>query len=384
MKRIIIAGGNTAGTIVANRLARKLDEELDKEEVEILVLNKTDEHIYLPGQVFVAFGLEDPAELKRNEKELLDPRIKFLYGQKGTVTKIDPANHSVTTADGSTYSYDYLVIATGAESNWDEIPGYKAVAVSPYELDYALKMKEELERFEGGTIVINTAKIPYRCPPAPIETALILSDYLKKRGIREKTRIIYTYPLQGVIFIPSVNKPLLSLLEQKGIEVHSPFNVVSVDPNQKIIESQEGEKIKFDLLIGVPSILGAKVIEDSGIGDKGRWVPTDGFTLRMKGYSNVYVIGDATDLPLPKAGSVADSESYVIAHNIANDIKGNLGVKYYEGDVFCYIATGIGTATYAKANYTTEPKLVPSSQALWWSKVAYNKLYWSVTAKAAV
>ena len=384
MKRIIIAGGNTAGTIVANRLARKLDDELDKEEVEILVLNKTDEHIYLPGQVFVAFGLEEPAELKRNERELLDPRIKFLYGQKGTITKIDPANHSVMTADGSSYSYDYLVIATGAESNWDEIPGYKAAAVSPYEFDYALKMREALERFEGGTIVINTARLPYRCPPAPIETALILSDYLKKRGIREKTRIIYTYPVQGVIFIAPVNKPFLNLLEQKGIEVHSPFNVASVNPNQKIIESQEGEKIKFDLLIGVPSILGAKVIGDSGIGDKGRWVPTDKFTLRMKGYSNVYVIGDATDLPIPKAGSAADYEAYVIAHNIANDIKGNLGVRFYEGDVACYIATGIGTATHGKFNYTSEPKLMPPSQAHWWGKIGYNRLYWTVTAKAAI
>jgi len=383
-KRIIIAGGNIAGTIVANRLAKKLDKELDKGEVEIVVLNNTDEHIYLPGQLLVAFGLEDPAELKRKESELLDPRIKFLYGQKGTITKIDVANHSVITADGLSHSYDYLVIATGAEYTWDEIPGYRASALTPYEFDGALKMRGALERFGGGTIVVNTAKLPHRCPIASLETALIIDDYLRKKGIRDKTEIIYTYPIPGVFGRPITNKLMLNLFEQRGIEVHSPFNVSSVNSSERIIESKEGEKIKFDLLIGVPPNKGAKVIEDSGIGDRRRWVPTDKFALRMKDYSNVYVIGDATDLPVSKSGSAADFESYVIAHNIASEIKGNLGVKRYEGDVFYYIVTGTNTATYVRYSYTMNESPPPPSYIHWWSKIGYNKLYWTVTAKAVV
>ncbi len=384
MKRVIVAGGNIAGTIVANRLAQKLDEELDKGEVEIVVLNPSDTHTYLPGQLLVAFGLENPVELHKKERELLDPRIKFLHGEKGTITKIDPANHSVVTADGVSHSYDYLVINTGVEYSWDEVPGYRSASVTPYEMDSALKMREELSSFSGGTIVVNVAKLPHRCPVAPLEITLILDDYLRKRGIRDKTKIIYTYPTQGVFGRPITNKFMLKLFEERGIEVHSPFNVTSVNPTEKVIESQEGGKLKFDMLISVPPNMGAKVVGDSGIGDRRRWIPTDKFTLRMKDHSNVYVMGDATDLPVSKAGSTADFESYIVANNVANDIKGNLGVKHYGGDVLCYIATGTDQATYIRFSYTMNESPPPPSYVHWWGKIMYNKMYWTVTAKAVV
>ncbi len=384
MKRVIVAGGNVGGTIIANRLAQKLDEELDKGEVEIVVLNPSDTHTYLPGQLLVAFGLENPVELHKKEKELLDPRIKFLHGEKGTISKIDPANHSVVTADGVSHSYDYLVISTGVEYSWDEVPGYRSASVTPYEMDSALKMREELSSFNGGTVVVNVAKLPHRCPVAPLEITLILDDYLRKRGIREKTKIIYTYPTQGVFGRPITNKFMLKLFEERGIEVHSPFNVTSVNPSEKIIESQEGGKLKFDMLISVPPNMGSKVIGDSGIGDRRRWIPTDKFTLRMKDHSNVYVMGDATDLPVSKAGSTADFESYVVANNVANDIKGNLGVRHYGGDVLCYIATGTDQATYIRFSYTMNESPPPPSYIHWWGKIMYNKMYWTVTAKAVV
>lgn len=383
-KRIIIAGGNIGGTIVANRLVDKLSEEVNKGDVEIVVLNNTDTHIYYPGLLLVGYGLETPHAQLRKERELLDPRIKFLHGEKGTITKIDPANHTVHTADGVAHSYDYLVITTGVDYTWDEISGYKAAALSPYEFDMALKMREEMEKFQGGTIVVNTARLPHRCPVAPLEITLILDDYLRKRGIRDKTKIIYTYPVQGVFGRPITNKFMLRLFEERGIEVHSPFTVTSVNPSEKIIESQEGEKIKFDVLIGVPPNMGAKVIRDSGIGDRRGWIPTDKFTLRMKDQSNVYVMGDATDLPVSKAGSTADFESYVVSHNLANDIKGNLGVKHYGGDVLCYIATGTDQATYIRFSYTMNENPPPPSYIHWWGKIMYNKLYWTVTAKAVV
>ncbi|AWR97465.1 NAD(P)/FAD-dependent oxidoreductase [Acidianus sulfidivorans JP7] len=384
MKRIIVAGGNIAGTIVSNRLVQELHEEINKGDVEIVVLNPSDTHTYLPGQLLMAFGLETPDSLVKKEKELLDPRIKFLNGEKGTITKIDPANHAVHTADGISHSYDYLVITTGVEYTWDEIPGYRSAALSPYEFDMALKMREELEKFQGGTIVVNTARLPHRCPVAPIETTLILDDYLRKRGIRDKTKIIYTYPTQGVFGRPITNKFISKIFEERGIEVHSPFTVSSVNPTDKIIESQEGDKIKFDVLIGIPPNMGAKVIGDSGIGDKRRWLPTDKFTLRLKDHSNVYVMGDATDLPVSKAGSTADFESYTVAHNIANDIKGNMGVKHYGGDVLCYIATGTDQATYIRFSYTMNESPPPPSYIHWWGKIMYNKMYWTVTAKAVV
>ncbi|AWR95653.1 NAD(P)/FAD-dependent oxidoreductase [Acidianus brierleyi] len=384
MKRIIIAGGNIAGTIVANRLIQKLEDEVNKGEVEIVVLNRSDDHTYLPGQLLAAFGLEIPGELVKKEKELLDPRIKFLHGDKGTITKIDVANNSVQTADGVSHNYDYLVITTGVEYSWDEVPGYRAASLTPYEMESALKLREALGSFSGGTVVVNTARLPHRCPVAPIETTLILDDYLRKRGIRDKTKIIYTYPVPGVFGRPITNKFIMNIFEQRGIEVHSPFTIKSVDPTEKIAESQEGDKLKFDMLISIPPNMGAKVIEDSGIGDRRRWVPTDKFTLRMKDHPNVYVMGDTTDLAVSKAGSTADFESYVVAHNIANDIKGNLGVKHYGGDVLCYIATGTDQATYIRFSYTMNESPPPPSYIHWWGKIMYNKMYWTVTAKAVV
>jgi len=150
------------------------------------------------------------------------------------------------------------------------------------------------------------------------------------------------------------------------------------------LSSLRREKVRFDLAIGVPPHTGAKVIGDSGIGDRRNWVPTDKYALKMKNFSNVYVIGDTTDIPISKAGSTADFESYIIATNIANEILGNKPVKVYDGSVFCYIATGLDSGTYIRFNYNNPPIPPPPSYVHWWGKLLYNKLYWTVTAKAIV
>jgi len=139
-----------------------------------------------------------------------------------------------------------------------------------------------------------------------MEATLMLDDTLRKRGLRDKTEIVYTYPINGIFGIKTTNDVMIKIFQERGIKVISPFNVTNVDPKNKVMESQEGEKVKFDLAIGVPPHVGAKVIGDSGIGDKRNWVPTDKFTLRMKDHSNVFVIGDTTDIPISKAGSTTD------------------------------------------------------------------------------
>lgn len=384
MKRIIIAGGGIAGTIVANRLVKALSPEIGKGEVELVVLDKSDRHVYQPGQIFVGMGLVEPTEIIKNERDLLDDRVKFLHGEKGEITKIDPANNTVVTADGVKHTYDYLVIATGSHLNWDEIPGLREAEYTPWSYEDALKMREAVQQFQGGTVVINVAKLPHKCPVGPLEMTLMFEDWTRRIGIRDKTRIIYTYPIQGVFGIKSTNDLMIKIFKERGIEIISPFTVTRVDPKEKIIESQEGEKLKFDLLLGVPPHVGAKVIGDSGIGDKRNWVPTDKFTLQMKGYSNVYVIGDTTDIPISKAGSTADFESYVVTANIVNDIRGIKQKKMYDGSVFCYIATGLDQATYIRFNYNNPPIPPPPSYVHWWGKILYNKLYWTVTAKAIV
>ncbi|BBG25442.1 Sulfide-quinone reductase [Sulfuracidifex tepidarius] len=388
MKKVVIAGGGIAGTIVANRIAQKLSQELDKGEVEIEVLTESDEHVYLPGQLLLSFGVEDSSSLVKKEKYLLDPRIKLSTGLSGKMKKIDVGNHEVVTEDGRKHRYDDLVIATGVEYAWNEIKGYREGSFTPFEMESAIKLREKLADFSGGTVVVNVSKLPHRCPVAPLEVTMLLEDMAKKRGIREKTRVIYTFPVgnpSGRVFgIDSTNKVISKIFEDRGIEVISPFNVTSVDPEKKVIESSEGEKINYDLLISVPPNIGSKIIEDSEIGDRRRWVPTDKFTLNMKGHSDVYVIGDTTDLPISKAGSTADFESYIIANNVANDVRGNIEKKSFDGSVLCYIATGLDSATYIRFNYNRPPVPPPPSYIHWWGKLMYNKMYWNVTAKAIV
>jgi sulfide:quinone oxidoreductase len=383
MKKIIVAGGGIGGTIVANRLTKMLSDQVENSEVEITVLERNETHIYQPGQLLIPFGLTDRHELIRREREILDYRIKLLSGKKGEIKKIDPQNNSVITSDEKVHSYDYLIIATGSHLNWEEVPGYNAV-YSPWDMDSSMKLREAINQFNGGKIVVNVAKLPHKCPVAPLEVTLMLDDYLRRRGIRDKTEIFYTYPIQGVFGIKSANDLMIKIFESRGINIISPFNVTRVDESNKTIESQEGEKVRFDLAIGVPPHTGAKVIGDSGIGDRRNWVPTDKYALKMKNFSNVYVIGDTTDIPISKAGSTADFESYIIATNIANEILGNKPVKVYDGSVFCYIATGLDSGTYIRFNYNNPPIPPPPSYVHWWGKLLYNKLYWTVTAKAIV
>jgi len=384
MKNILVAGAGIGGTIVANRLAEKLRQEVEKEEVGITVFDKNDKHVFQPSQLLIGMGIENPSEIVKNEKELLNPRVKFVSGKDGEIAKIDVSNHSFITAGGKSYQYDYAIICTGSTLDWDMIPGLREGMLTVWEMEGAMRTREAIRNFTGGTIVFNVARLPHKCPVGPLEETLMLDDYLRRRGIRERTELVYTYPIAGVFGIPNVNKAMIKLFESRGIRVISPFTLKEVDTQNRTIESNEGEKIKYDLLLGVPPHMGAKVIADSALGDRRNWVPTDKNTLQMKDHSDVYVMGDTTDIPISKAGSTADFESYAVADNIASNVRGNDPRKMYDGSVFCFIATGMDTATYIRFNYSNPPIPPPPSNIHWWAKLAYNRLYWSLTAKAVV
>jgi sulfide:quinone oxidoreductase len=380
VKKILILGGGIGGTIVANKLARKLLNEIIKGNVEIKVLDKKDYHVYQPSQLLVALGLEDYDQLMRSERVLLEPRIKFLSGNKGNVIKIDLPNHRVITEDGNIHEYDYLIISTGSHLAWDEIKGYREKALSVWDLNDVLKIRESLEKFKGGTIVINVSRLPIKCPVAPVELTLMVNDFLKQRGIREKSRIVYTYPAPGVFGIKQANDMFLEMFKERGIEVISPFIVDYIEGDS--IVSQDGERIKFDLLLGVPPHKGAEVLKE--IGDRRNWVSVDKYTLNVKGYDNVYAIGDTTDLPISKAGSVADFQSGPVSENIVHDILGMGSKVFYDGSVFCFCVGGIGTSSYIRYNYNFVLPVPKPTTTIWWMKLMYNRMYWSLTARAVI
>src|SRR5512137_2445357 len=285
MKKVVILGGGVGGTIVANLLAKKLKPD----EAEITVVDKAGKHVYQPGFVYVAFEHQKPGKLVRDERKLLRKRVKLVLGE---AVKIDAEAKKVHLADGTVLDYDRLVVALGARLTPDELPGFKETAQHFYSLEGAVKLREALENFQGGRIVVTVASVPYKCPPAPSEAACQLDYYFTKRGIRDKVDIHFLSPLSRVFPLEPVNPVVEQVFAKHNIRSTIFFNTESIDVEKKTVNSIEGESIPFDLLIMVPPHRGAKVVEDSGLGDRGGWLPTDKFTLRTKAHPDIFAVGD--------------------------------------------------------------------------------------------
>ena len=224
-----------------------------------------------------------------------------------------------------TIPYDYLVLGTGARLAPEDLPGLHEAEDKWhhfYSLDGALRLRSALDTFQGGRIVLAIGGIPYRCPPAPLEFVFLLDEWLQHRGLRQKTEIHYTFPLNRVFPIESVAEVAAPLLEQRGIKTTVFFNTEAVDTERQVISSLEGEELPYDLLVMVPPHQGAQVIENSGLGDGQGWIPTNRETLEVKDVERVYALGDATDLPVSKSGSAAHFEAKVIASRIEAAVLG--------------------------------------------------------------
>ncbi len=370
-KHIVIVGGGLAGTIVGNGLCRQLGDELRSGEVRITMLGNTDRHMYQPGLLYLPFGKFRESELFRDQRKVLDRRVTFHIDP---VTNIDVDSNKVTCESGMTLDYDYVVIATGSRIRPDQIPGMEEGAHWFYDLDGARKMREALRVFEGGKIVVNV-NVPHKCPVAPLEITFMLYDYLKERGLMDKTEITYTYPVGRLHTLEPVANWAAPEFDRFGIKSETFFNTKEIDPKKKTVTSEEGTTLDYDLLVVIPPHTGAQVITDSDLG-AGGWVPTERETLLREGSTNVFVVGDTTNIPISKAGSTAHFEADTIIDNISSLVSEGQWARNYDGKVFCFVETGMNSGTYVWFNYTTPPNPGPPSQMLHWFKLAYNRLYW--------
>lgn len=370
--RILIVGGGTGGTIVANNLARRLAAEIRAGKARITMLSASDQHMYQPGLLYVAFGQMMPDELYRKQASLLESSIAF---HVDPVERFALDKNQVKTRSGKTYEYDILVIATGSRIVPEEIPGLSEGAETFYSEAGAVKMFKRLREFEGGKIAV-VVGVPHKCPIAPVEVIFSLHDYFKARGIRDKVHIRYHYPIGRVHTIENVAKWARPEFDRLGIEYETLFNVKEVDVKNKVVKSEEGSEVQYDLLIAIPPHRGMEVIESEKLG-QGGWIPTDRHQLTMQGHANVYVVGDTTNLPVSKTGSAAHFEAEVVAENIASIIKIGTPVREYDGKVYCFIETGHDSATYAMFNYVNPPDLKPANKSMHWFKMSYNKMYWT-------
>jgi sulfide:quinone oxidoreductase len=385
MNRILILGGGVGGTLTANLLVKRLHREIDRGTVEVTVVDATGRHTYQPGFMYIAMGGERASKLQRPERSLLDHRVNLIVGE---VARVDPTNRSVLLADGMSLLYDYLVLASGSRIVPESIDHFAEEAHHFYTAEAALELRHALDTFEGGRIVIGIAGMPYKCPPAPLEVAFLIESELRERGLRGQSEMHFCSPIGRAFTIESVSEMATPILEEKGIELHTFFNVEAIDPERKVVQSLEGEELPYDLLILVPPHKGQQFLIDSGLAPApGGWLPTDRNTLQVGGRPNVYALGDATDLPLSKAGSTAHFEAPVVTERIVAAIENRAPAgKHadYEGKVMCFFEIGDGKGTLLQFDYGHPPK-PPRPNRLWHlGKIVFNKTYWHTVPKGRV
>jgi sulfide:quinone oxidoreductase len=352
--RIVVLGGGTGGTIVANRLRRRLDAD----EAEIHVVDRDDRHLYQPGLLFVPFGLAEVDEIVRPRRRQVRRDIVF---HEAEIDAVSTDRDEVQLGDGSVLPYDVLVVASGARLQPEETegltgPGWNENVFTFYTPEGAAALRAALERFDHGRLVVNLVDMPIKCPVAPLELAFLADWYLRKRGVRDRVELVYATPLDGPFTKPVASQELAGLLGAKGIELVTEFNAGEVDGDGGMLTSYDGREVPFDLLVTVPLHGGAEFVDRSpGLGDALGFVPTGRHTLQAAAKPNVFALGDATDLPTSKAGSVAHFEAEVLTENVLRHLAGRVLDHGYDGHANCFIETGFHKALLIDFNYETEP-----------------------------
>ncbi|HZD60973.1 MAG TPA: FAD-dependent oxidoreductase [Anaerolineae bacterium] len=328
-KNILILGGGNGGTMLSN----KLRHELSKDKWNITVIDRDNRHIYQPSMLLVPFGLDNPKKIVKPRNKFFKPGVNFV---QDTVTHIDTENKKVTAKSGKVFPYDFLVISTGCSPDPAEDEGLEEAmgknAFTFYNLESSIQLGKALKEFKGGKLVVDIAALPIKCPVAPLEFSFLADWYFKKKGIRNKVDIHFVTPGPGAFTKPKATKVLTAIAEKKNINITANWGLGQVNAKEKWIENmQASERINYDLLVSIPTTVGDKAISDSGMDDGMGYVPTDHNTLKATKHDRVYVLGDATNVPTSKAGSVVHYQVEVVLYNILSEICGGVAMPLYDG-----------------------------------------------------
>ncbi|MNZ22158.1 Sulfide dehydrogenase [flavocytochrome c] flavoprotein chain precursor [compost metagenome] len=387
---ILIVGGGVGGTMLANQLVGKLYPEILRDQVRITLLSNSPDHYYKPAFMYVAFNQFFKEELKRPERSLLRPEIDF---QVQEVTRFDFAGQTLHTRSGKRFGYDFLVIATGCVPAPERIDGLQQGGDHFYQYEPARQLAQRLARIEKGRIFITvsfpqTPNVPHQCGIAPVETTLMLDDYLRRRGVRDKVEIIYTYPttaqlLRNCLFLQRPTGEILpGIFAQKNIQFQRGFTLGKVDPDQRIAYSEEGDAQPYDILMATPPIRAVDAVRESGASQAANqegWLPTNHETLQVYGLDGVYVIGDTVDLPVSKAGGACHNQAPVIADNIAGEIRLGTTVAVYDGKVQAAAQMGLNAGMPLTYDYRHDVLPTPPTKLGGLLRNGFNRgLYWAV------
>ena len=390
MKRIVILGSGSGGTMVGTMLRKQLDEK----QWAITVIDRDWQHHYQPGWLFIPFGVYSPDVCVKPKSDFIPKGVELIQDE---ALSIDPQKRIVKTKQGQ-YEYDWLVIATGCRIMPDEIDGmmedWHNNIHDFYSLGGAIALQKKLKYFDKGRLVLSIAEMPIKCPVAPLEFIFMCDWFFTLNGVRSNVEIEMVTPLSGAFTKPMASKAFSNVAEQKNIKITPNFDIAQVNVTEKTIESHKGEKVSYDLLVSIPPNFGAQIIIDSAMADPMGYVNTDPNTLKAKDFERVYVIGDATNVPTSKAGSVAHYESVTVVENIVREIDGHEPRPTFDGHSTCFIVTGHEKAILIDFNYKVEPlpgkfpfpglgpcDLLGESYFNYWGKMMFKWVYWNMMMK---
>jgi sulfide:quinone oxidoreductase len=320
-------GHGTGGTIIATKMRQALSEK----EWQITVIDRDWQHHYQPGWLFIPFGIYTPEDCVKPKSKFVPPGVNFVLDD---INEIDPVQKQVKTKR-STYPYDWLVVATGCRIVPGEVEGMAEGMGRNihnfYSQDGAVALAKQLQYFDRGRVVINIAELPFKCPVAPLEFAFMADWFFTKNGVRDDIEIELVTPLSAAFTKPVAAEVLGGICAEKNIKVTPNFQIAAADADQKVITSFGGQQVPFDLLVAIPPNFGAQCIIDSGMGDPMGYVDTNHNTLQAKNFDQVYVVGDAANVPTSKAGAVAHYEADTIVENLLREIDGQPPLPSYDG-----------------------------------------------------
>ena len=384
--QIVILGGGTGGTLVANRL----DRMLPRTAAHVTVIDRDDDHVYQPGLLFLPFGAAHARRLVKQRSAQLRPGVTWC---QATVDRVDLDTRRVYLSDETDLHYDVLVIASGARLVPEETegltgPGWNERVFTFYTPEGAARLGHALRMFTSGRLLVNVVDLPIKCPVAPLEFCFLADAYFRRSGIRDDIDIVYATPLDSAFTKPVAAKTLGAILQRKRVELVTEFNTGEVDGAAGRFTAYDGREIEFDLAAVVPLHAGAEFVgRTPGLGDALDFVITDPHTLQAKASPRVFALGDATDLTASKAGSVAHFEGEVLAANISHLLRDEPLEASYDGHANCFVETGDGKALLIDFNTDVEPvpghfpgpvglPLLAESRLNHLGKRAFEQIYW--------
>jgi len=388
MKRLLILGGGTAGTMVANKLRPRLHAD----EWSITVVDQDDVHLYQPGYLFIPFGIYEPTDVVKPREQFIPEGVELVIG---AIDKVVPDNNAVLLTDGRTLGYDQLVIASGTTPRPDQTPGMDGEEFGKsihefYSFAGATALADKLKTWEGGRLVVHIVDMPIKCPVAPLEFTFLADAFFTEHGIRDQVEITYVTPLPGAFTKPIASRYLGGMLDERKIALESDFLVEHIDEEAKALVSYDEREVPFDLLVTIPLNMGADFVARSGLADDLNYVPVDKGTLLSTKHDNIWAVGDASNIPASKAGSVAHFSVEIFTENFLRHIDGLPMMEKFDGHANCFVESGHGKAMLIDFNYDTEPlpgkyplpgvgpfSLLKETEINHWGKLMFRWIYWN-------